>query len=141
MPDAAEVEYESLVHMWNEWYKAYVDADYPRLLIRYEDTIFHAKQVFTAISECAGMPQTTDHPFRPKLETAKSDTSSDLVKALIKNGRREGRTSRMVREDLAYAAQHLDPKLMRLFEYETVTGIPVDSFAALDLEQRQARQN
>jgi len=29
------LRWESLVHLWNDWYGQYVNADYPRLLIRY----------------------------------------------------------------------------------------------------------
>lgn len=30
--------YTSLAHMWSSWNAQYVDVDYPRLMIRFEDT-------------------------------------------------------------------------------------------------------
>jgi hypothetical protein len=29
-------EWQSLVHVWSEWYREYYDADFPRIIIRFE---------------------------------------------------------------------------------------------------------
>lgn len=44
----------SLVHYWNAWYQSYVHADFPRLLIRFEDTLFHGQKVMKLVCECGG---------------------------------------------------------------------------------------
>lgn len=35
----------SLAHFWSEWYRLYLDADFPRIMVRFEDMLFHAKEV------------------------------------------------------------------------------------------------
>lgn len=37
--------YKSLPHFWSEWYKLYMDADFPRIMIRFEDLLFYGKEV------------------------------------------------------------------------------------------------
>jgi hypothetical protein len=44
----------SLAHVWSEWYREYYDAKFPRLIIRFEDMLFHTPKVLEAIRECAG---------------------------------------------------------------------------------------
>jgi hypothetical protein len=48
------VHHDSLVHMWNEWYKQYVDAEFPRLIVRLEDLLFQGEEVISRIYTCAG---------------------------------------------------------------------------------------
>lgn len=48
------VNYTSLAHFWTDWYQQYLDADYPRLLVRFEDLQFHAKEMIDKICQCAG---------------------------------------------------------------------------------------
>lgn len=31
-------EFESMAHVWSQWYNEYLDADYPRLIVRYVET-------------------------------------------------------------------------------------------------------
>jgi hypothetical protein len=128
-----EIGYRSLAHLWSEWNREYVEASFPRLIIRFEDTIFHAEQVFQAVSDCVGLPQTPDHPFQRQVESAKDEKtqlSAGLLVALAKNGKARGRLSRMLVEDIEYAQKYLDADLMRLFGYKHPDGIPEDSYAA-----------
>ncbi|GKZ00372.1 hypothetical protein MPSEU_000990200 [Mayamaea pseudoterrestris] len=131
------VEYESLVHMWSNWNQQYVEADFPRLVVRYEDTLYHSEQVFRAIAECAGIPLKHD-TFRPFAlrASSKKNTSNDLVSALAKNGVNHDRFSRMTTNDIAFAKEHLDPELLLLFHYKHQDDVPVQSFAASDLAKR-----
>ena len=46
--------YASLVHMWNDWYGEYYQADYPRLIVRFEDLLANASIVLEHIQQCAG---------------------------------------------------------------------------------------
>ena len=38
-------DHDSLAHFWSEWYRLYLDADFPRIMVRFEDMLFHAKEV------------------------------------------------------------------------------------------------
>ena len=108
--------YDSLVDMWSEWNRLYLDADYPRLIIRFEDTLFHAEQVMQAIHDCVGVP--TNHSYEYLLNAAKDHgRSSSFVQALQKYGTDEGRLDGLSRDDLEYARTALDPKLMHLLHY------------------------
>lgn len=46
--------FPSLAHYWTEWYKQYLNADYPRLIVRFEDLQFHAKEMIDIVCQCAG---------------------------------------------------------------------------------------
>ena len=134
------VQWDSLAHMWSDWNLQYLNADIPRLIVRYEDTIYHSEEVFRAISECAGVPLRHD-TFRPFAQKANSYTnaSNDLISALAKNGVYKDRFSRMIAEDIDYAKEHSDPQLMQLFHYLNPDDIPPDSYAALDLSLRKLK--
>jgi hypothetical protein len=127
--------YESLADLWSSWYQAYLDADYPRLIIRYEDTLFHAEQVVQQVVSCAGLAPTmssvrsassdaaflqsgmsstrTSDPreyhrrlFRYRVERGKDHgNSSDFVSAILKYGKKDGRYQGMVPRDLRYAKE------------------------------------
>jgi hypothetical protein len=46
--------YANMADAWNTWNGAYMDADFPRLIIRFEDLLLHAKAVITEICRCYG---------------------------------------------------------------------------------------
>jgi hypothetical protein len=37
--------YKSLPHFWSEWYQLYMEADYPRVVVRFEDLLFYGQEV------------------------------------------------------------------------------------------------
>jgi hypothetical protein len=43
--DTDVYEHVSLAHFWSEWYRLYLEADFPRIMVRFEDMLFHAKEV------------------------------------------------------------------------------------------------
>ena len=86
------IEFDSLIHFWAQWYKEYLEADYPRLLVRFEDLQFHAKEVIDIVCQCAGaVPRNEDTVFRYVVDSAKwgpahSDRTSNMVTTMIKYG-------------------------------------------------------
>jgi hypothetical protein len=46
--------FPSLAHIWSEYYRQYEKADYPRLLVKYEDMILHPKRLTAELCECVG---------------------------------------------------------------------------------------
>jgi hypothetical protein len=52
--DDPPVQFKSLVHFWSEWYRQYLDADFPRLIVRFEDLLFHPKEMIDIVCQCAG---------------------------------------------------------------------------------------
>jgi hypothetical protein len=114
--------YPSMAHHWNIWYRDYYDASWPRLIIRFEDLIFHPKQVVQTVCECAGGQLDTDHPFQYMVESAKvgeahGTDKTNFMDAMIKYGRHLHRWKGMASQDLDFAGKVLDPTLMGTFHY------------------------
>ena len=118
--------HESMAHFWNSYYQAYVDAPFPRLIVRFEDLIFHPKKVTKIACECAG-GQLNKHPFRYQVESAKKGIAhgkekTSYVDALIKYGTEHGRYKGYEEADLDFAKDHLDSHLMEIFGYKYPTA-------------------
>jgi len=110
--------YDSLADMWSKYYRSYMnDADFPRLIIRFEDTLFHAEKVMRIVSDCVGMPM-DDAPFLYELGKAKRGPSSDFRTALAKYGSESGRYDGLLAEDRNYALSALDADVMLTFHYQ-----------------------
>lgn len=66
------VDYDSLVHLWNEWYNQWLHAtDFPRLMVRFEDLLFHAEETVSKVCACGG--GTMRPKFRYVEESAKGE--------------------------------------------------------------------
>jgi hypothetical protein len=119
--------HDSLVHMWNDWYREYIeDADFPRLVVRFEDLLFFGKNVTETACKCAGGKlRWNDSRFVHISASAKKGTvhgpeheKTGLVDALIRYSQKHQSTTKgMTKEDLEYAKQHLEPKYMEFFQY------------------------
>ena len=46
--------HKSLAELWNDWYGAYYEAPWPRLIVRYEDLLFYPEFIVTKACQCAG---------------------------------------------------------------------------------------
>ena len=114
--------YTSLIQVWNEWNQQYLQADFPRLMIRYEDQLRHGPRVLQLIANCAGLDENDPEyknvgsTFTYQAPMAKTHgQSTDLLAALQKlTGPRR---SLLLHEDLDYATSSLDQELMSLFHY------------------------
>jgi hypothetical protein len=116
--------YESLGHLWNEWYDDYVTgADYPFLMVRMEDLTFYAKETTTAICECAGGKIRTDQPFKYVVGSAKADdkghkSSTGLFEAFIKYSKPYKPQAGFTDEDYKASKEVLNRDLMSAFGYK-----------------------
>jgi hypothetical protein len=116
----------SLAHLWSDWYRQYLDAihEYPRIMIRFEDLLFHPKQVITQICHCAGgkVPISDNGQFVYVVGEGKwgkaHQGSSNMITAMIKYGTDKHRFTNMTMDDLRYAQTAIDPELLRLFQYK-----------------------
>lgn len=48
------VNYTSMVDLWNTWYGQWYNVEFPRLMVRFEDLLFHAEETITKVCECGG---------------------------------------------------------------------------------------
>lgn len=120
------VQHDSLVDFWNDWYNEYVNATFPRLIVRFEDVIFHPKEVTKAVCECAGGKL---RPYPKKFiyitDSAKKGAAhgndkdkTSYIDALVKYGTIKGRYTGYYPEDIQYATNSLDTNLMNIFGYQ-----------------------
>jgi len=116
--------HDSLLGFWNDWYRDYAKAPFPRLIVRFEDVVFHPKTVTQTVCECAGGEMNTNKPFKYIVDSAKKGAAhgaegqkTSYVDALVKYGTEVGRYKGFEAADFEYAQKHLDPDLMRLFGY------------------------
>lgn len=116
--------YKSLADMWTEWHKQYVDADYPRIMIRFEDTLVHAEELMHIISECSGAPMLPG-PMKYFAEEARHfGGRGSLLTSLMKLGRYDDLYRNLVSRDKEYVKTALDPDLMRIFKYKPIDAYP-----------------
>jgi hypothetical protein len=116
--DQDKQTWDSLAHLWSRWYRAYLEAPYPRLLIRFEDLLFHSEKIMQLIGKCVDAKVNPDHYVQTS--SSKSHGSgTDFTKAIIKTGDAKARLQMLTVEDLRFAAEYLDPELMSMFRYNT----------------------
>jgi hypothetical protein len=110
--------------MWSQWYHEYWVADFPRLIIRYEDMLLHADYVMRKILECAGVQPAEDRFVYHLTPSKKHGKPVDFVSAIFKNTQVQSRYNYMTSADIQYARQHLDAELMDAFHYPHVWPLP-----------------
>ena len=138
---AATESYQSLAHLWNDWYNDYYyyrptdhnnTASYPRIMIRMEDLIFHTQSTIRQVCHCAGgrlysdnddnnSPSTSQFQYitdSAKADSPGHDTSTGLAEAWIKYSRPLGPMAGMVANDYHAAVRALDSQLMLQFGYQ-----------------------
>jgi hypothetical protein len=115
-------DYESLATMWSDWNKEYVDADFPRLLIRFEDTLFHLEKVIQIVKDCVGIKKR--QPVKYLIDSTKTwRDATNFVSAMEKYGKLEGRHQDLTYRDRKYLEKALDPKLMEMFHYPQMDNV------------------
>lgn len=114
------VEYDTLVDMWNTWYGEWHDVKFPRLIVRFEDLLFHAEETVSQVCECGG--GTMKPRFRYIEDSAKGEGgphagSAGFLASLAMYGNKTLRMGIFKDGDLEYARHHLDTELLQIFGY------------------------
>jgi hypothetical protein len=123
------MNHKSLAHFWNDWYQLYFNNTFPRIIVRFEDLLFHGQEVTERLCACGGGVTREDRPggFKHVSESAKLGTAAhgkhktDLVGALIKYGNDDHRIDLMTSEDLQAAEKIFDAYMMDAFGYDHPT--------------------
>ncbi|KAL3822696.1 hypothetical protein ACHAXA_009578 [Cyclostephanos tholiformis] len=128
MPDNKNktfVHYTSLVDMWNVWYRDWHNVSFPRLMVRFEDLLFHAEYVVSQVCACGGGTMTRD--FRYVEGSAKGQGgphagSAGFLASLVTYGNSTLRMTGILtdKNDVEYARMHLDKGLLDLFGYAPI---------------------
>mmetsp|Transcript_49853 Transcript_49853/g.120803 ORF Transcript_49853/g.120803 Transcript_49853/m.120803 type:complete len:463 (+) Transcript_49853:229-1617(+) len=118
------IKYESLAHMWNLWYKAYLssDDDFPRLIVRLEDLVFHAETIIPQICTCAGGTHKAEfvHSSTVQNQNIGIDTSNvheGLYRSIVRYGTTRNRRKGYPPFQLDAIKDILDPSMMDVFGY------------------------
>lgn len=104
--------HDSLLDVWNYYYGEEWEVErtkFPHLTIRYEDLLFHGREVSRIACECVGGNITTD--FHYEKESAKGSKrlhkgSNDLIRALLQYGDPARRLNGFTKRDLRYARRN-----------------------------------
>ncbi|KAL7543373.1 hypothetical protein ACHAXR_012720 [Thalassiosira sp. AJA248-18] len=119
------IEYTSLVDLYNRWYNDWHNASFPRLMVRFEDLIFHAEETVSQVCACGG--GTMKPVFKYVEDSAKGQGgphagSAGFLASLVTYGNRTLRMEGILtdRRDVEYARQNLDKELMDTFGYTPI---------------------
>jgi hypothetical protein len=116
--------YESILHLWNDYYNDYLKATFPRLIVRFEDLVFHPREVTETVCHCAGGTMKQSGKFTYVVDSAKKGTGAHgkfrtgFLDAIIKYGSATRRYEAFhAPVDLEYVRDHVDPNIMELLKY------------------------
>ena len=121
---AGKESYQSLLHLWNDWYAAYLQtSSFPRLVIRIEDLVFHTQATIDQVCQCVGGHLRTDQPFRYVQDSAKKDspghdTRTGYAEAWIKYSRPFQVEAGFTHDDYLTTLQGVSQTLMDTFRYQ-----------------------
>ena len=114
--------YDSIVNIWNEWYRPYLKADFPKLVVRAEDLLFFPEQVTKQVCECAGGKMRKQFNLinqnQKKSLAAREDGDRFMVDMMVHIGSGARRTQQLTEEDFAFAKRNLDIELMQMYGYQ-----------------------
>ena len=123
-------KYDSMIHHWNEYYTQYLHqpnlenaTKFPRVIVRYEDVIFHPMEVMKQVCNCAGGMLYDENQLKYVVTSAKHGAAhgthkTNYIDSIIKYGTNKHRYENMTTADLTYLQTHIDEELMTLFNYQ-----------------------
>jgi len=140
-----QARYKSIVHLWRDWYEAYLNTTFPRLVVRFEDLLFDTETTVATACHCVG--GTMKKVFTQAEQQTKDITAghrgpvNDRTKALSLYGDERQRYANYKRDDLLFIADTLKhTPLVDLFHYHfNVTSAPEDEEKSPSKGRKQRR--
>jgi len=113
------VKYTSMVDLWNTWYDDYVlKVDFPRMIVRFEDFLFHTEEIVTQVCDCIGGEMNST--FSYEADSSKPiPGASNLLTSVLKYANTDNRFKEFSEQDKEYAMKNLRPDLMEMFHYQS----------------------
>jgi hypothetical protein len=116
------IRYESLPAFWNEWYKMYANATFPRIIVRLEDLVFYGDSVLPQLCQCAGLKYAASFTHAKHIANQnhgidQNGTHTGLLRSVIRYGNITNRRSGYPDFQLHAAHDILDVEMMGLFSY------------------------
>lgn len=122
--DTKITQHTSMVHLWNDYYRDWMETDFPKLVVRFEDLLFHAEEVVTKVCEC-GRGEIRKGPFQYEISSAKQGKAhlgaNGLLTSMMKYATESNRLKSFTNQDLEYARKNINAELMKLFHYSEAT--------------------
>ncbi|CAM9298465.1 unnamed protein product [Chrysoparadoxa australica] len=110
------VVYDSLLEIWNTWYEEWLDIKFPRLMVRFEDLLFHQEEIVKEVCECSGGVMAEE--FQAVTSQAKwHGAPTDRKKALERYSDPAARQAGLRERDIEYVSQHVSQRLLEKFNY------------------------
>jgi len=111
------IHYKSLIDFYNQFYEQYMDATFPRLMVRFEDMLLQPTPVLEQIAECLGtaLPKRGVHHSVGSAKPHGSHTT--WTGALIKTGDEERRVAQMLPADLEFVRRETSRRILDTFQY------------------------
>lgn len=113
--------HDSLVGLWNDWYGEWYEASFPRLIVRFEDMLFHPESVVAQVCQCAGGEMKESFSFTVGSAKGATDAhqgSSGMAAAMIRYGDPKARIADFTETDLTYAEKIMNMDVMKAFNYK-----------------------
>ena len=113
------------MHHYNDYYQEYLDIDIPIMMVRFEDLVFHPKEVTQKVCECAGGKMIAKK-FSYIVESAKKGKGAHgkvrtgFVDAIVRYGNEAKRYKDHTTSDLEFVRDNISSKLMELFKYSPI---------------------
>ncbi|CAM9240905.1 unnamed protein product [Chrysoparadoxa australica] len=108
--------HESLIHLWNKWYEDWLDVEFPRLLVRFEDLLFAQEQTVRQICSCAGGVMRDE--YQGMEDTSKPHGGGGgRSAALERYGSVEKRVEGFTDQEMDFIRQHASQRVLDLFHY------------------------
>merc|ERR1711957_391636 len=107
-------EFESMLHMYNQWYQEWEEVAFPRLIVRYEDLLLHPEEVVDKVCSCAG--GSWKEKFTLSSEKAKKN-GDGLEGAQARYGNATKRTEGYTDADLKFAEKTIDQTMFNTYHY------------------------
>jgi len=119
------INYDSLAHLWNEWYGNYWrESQFPFLIVRLEDLILRQYETTKIMCNCAGGAVPKPKSFKFAIDSAKfgpghgnQEERTNLLKAWTRYSKIEVKSDF---SDIDYEAskEFLDANLMKMMQYK-----------------------
>jgi hypothetical protein len=121
-------EYSNMAAAWNTWHREYFDTNIPRLIVRFEDLVLHAKSVITDICHCFGGRLVDEAHFHYVTGSSKSEQhghgnfTPGLMHALLLYTNSSNRIKLFTKDDLVFANEVLNKTMMGLLSYSVASS-------------------
>eukprot|EP00590_Aulacoseira_subarctica_P005511 CAMPEP_0172423956 /NCGR_PEP_ID=MMETSP1064-20121228/19674_1 /TAXON_ID=202472 /ORGANISM="Aulacoseira subarctica , Strain CCAP 1002/5" /LENGTH=395 /DNA_ID=CAMNT_0013165595 /DNA_START=269 /DNA_END=1456 /DNA_ORIENTATION=+ len=127
------VEYSNMAEAWNTWNGDYLNAEFPRLILRFEDLMLHAKSVITDICHCFGGTLDDETNFHYITGSAKSEQhghanfTAGLKDALLHYTNSSNRLKAFTKDDVIFANTKLNVTMMKMLSYSLASAENLDN--------------